>query len=72
MEPNLIGLDDPTNSEATSTDPKELQLEVSFLKKWVTKEEDKNICLEKEKEKATLDVIIERDNLLRRMTSLNE
>ena len=40
------------------------------MKTWVAEEEAKHIHLEKEKEKATLDAIVERDNLLRRMVSL--
>ena len=40
-QPNLIDLDDPINSEATSIDPKELQSEIGFLRKWVVEEEAK-------------------------------
>ena len=72
VEPNLIDLDDPVDSEATSIDPKDLQLEIGFLKKWVAEEEAMCISLEKEKEQATLDAIVERDNLLRIMHALKE
>ena len=40
-QPNLIDLDDPIDSEATSIDPKELQSEIGFLRKWVVEEEAK-------------------------------
>ena len=72
MEPNLIDLDDPTDSKATSIDPKEVQLEIGFFNKWVTKEESKHAHLEKEREQATLEALVERDNLLRRMPNLKE
>ena len=72
METNLIDLDDPANSKATSIDPKEVQSEIAFLKKWVAEEEAKRAHLEKEREKVTLNVIIERDDLLRMMDSLNK
>ena len=71
-EPNLIDLDDHVDLEATSVDPKDFQSKIGFIKKWVAKEEAKCISLEKEKEQATLDAIVERDNLLRRMVSLKE
>ena len=45
IQPNLIDLDDPIELEATSVDPKELQQEIGFLKKWVAKEEAKCISL---------------------------
>ena len=32
-QPNLIDLDDPIDSEATSVDPKELQSNIGLLKK---------------------------------------
>ena len=60
METNLIDLDDPTNSEVTFANPKEVCLEIEVRKKWVVEEEAKHIHLEKEREKATLNVIIER------------
>lgn len=50
MEPNLIDLDDPADSEATSADSKEVQSEIGFLKKWIAEEEAKRIRLEKERE----------------------
>ena len=50
METNLIDLDDPGDSEATSADPKEVQSEIGVLKKWVAEEEAKRIRLEKERE----------------------
>ena len=71
-KPNLIDLDEPIDSEATSIDPKELQSEIGFLKKLIGEEEAKCISLEKEKEQVTLDAIVERDNLLRRMVTLKE
>ena len=49
-QPNLINLDDPIDSKATSVDPKELQSEIGFLRKWVAKEEAKHSHLEKDKE----------------------
>ena len=72
IEPNLIDINDPANSEATSADPKEVRSEIGVLKKWIDEEEAKHIRLEKEKEQATLDAIIERDALLRRMATLKE
>ena len=72
METNLIDLDDLTDLEATSVDPKEVRSEIGILKKWVAKEKTKWIHLEKEKEQATLDTTIERGNLLRRMDALKE
>ena len=72
LQANLIDLGDPIDSKANSIDPKELQSEIGFLKKWIVEEEAKHISLEKEKEKATLDVIVERDNLLRRMVALKK
>ena len=71
-QPNLIDLDDPIDSEATSVDPKKLQSEIGFLKKWVVEEEAKHSHLEKDKERLTLDAIVERDSLLRRMATLKE
>ena len=47
IQPSLIDLDDPIDSKATSIDPKELQSEIGFLKKWVAEEEAKRISLEK-------------------------
>ena len=72
MQPNLIDLDDPIDSEATSIDPKELQLDIGLLKKWVAEEEAKQIRLGKEKAQVILDAIVERDSLLRRMVALKE
>ena len=72
VETNLIDLDDPSNSEATSIDPKEVCSKIEVLKKWVAKEEAKCAHLEKEREQDTLNTIIERDKLLRRMVSLKE
>ena len=72
VEPNLIDLDDPTDSKATSADPKEVHSEIGVMKKWIAEEEAKHIRLEKEREQATLDAIIERDALLRRMAALKE
>ena len=39
-----------SDSEATFVDPKELQLEIGFFRKWVAEEEAKRICSRKEKE----------------------
>ena len=51
-------MDDLVDSKATFVDPKELQLEIGFLRKWVFEEETKHIHLEKDKEKFTLDAIV--------------
>ena len=59
-------MDDPIDSEATFLDPKELQLEIGFLSKWVAKEEAKKIHSRKEKEQVILDAIVERDSLLKK------
>lgn len=72
METNLIDQDDLADSKATFIDPKEVQSKIGFLKKWVAEEEAKCTCLEKQREQATMNAIIERDNLLRRMASLKE
>ena len=71
-QPNLIDLDDPIDSKATFVDPKELQLEIGFLKKWVPKVGTKWVHLGKEKEQIILDAIFERDSLLRRIAALKE
>ena len=72
VETNLIDLDDPVDSEATSIDPKEVYLEIEVLKKWVAEEDAKCIHLEKEREQATMNALIERYNFLRRMAALKE
>lgn len=72
VETNLIDLNDHVDLEATSTDPKEVYSEIEVLKKWGAEEEAKRIHLEKEKEQATVNALIERDNLLRRIVSLKE
>lgn len=72
VEPNLIDLDDPADSETTSANPKEVHSKIGSLKKWIAEEEAKCIHLEKEKEQASLDATIERDALLTRMVSLKE
>ena len=71
-ETNLIDLDDPTDSNATFLDPKEVYSEIGLLKKWVVEEEAKNAHLEKEREQATMNALIERDNFLRRMGALKD
>ena len=45
---------------------------MGFLRKWVIEEEAKWIYSRKEKEQVILDAIVERDSLLRRMSSLKE
>jgi hypothetical protein len=42
------------------------------LKKWVAEEDAKRIHLEKEREQATMNAIIERDSFLIRMATLKE
>lgn len=72
VEINLIDLDDPVDSEATYANPEEVYLEIEILKRRVVREDAKFIHLEKEKEKDTINSLIERDNLLRRMVALKE
>ena len=63
---NLVDL------EVTTTDPKDLFLELVLLRRRVVEEEPKHIRLEKEKEQITLNTLIERDKFLSRMDFLQE
>lgn len=68
---NLMDFDAP-NYEITTTDHEELYPKLVLLRKRVTEEEARHMRLEKDKEKIILNSIIERDNLMRMMTSLQE
>lgn len=69
---NLIDLDDLLDSKASTANLEDLFPELVLLWMRVVEEEAKHIPLEKEKEKITLNTLIERDTLLRRMASLQE
>ena len=70
-EKNLIDLDIiTTDSDDTSVGQNELMDELEVLRKMVAEEESKRLLLEKEKEKATMNALLERDSLLRRMSAL--
>ena len=71
VEKNLLDLDIITiDSDDTSVGQNELMDELEVLRKEVAKEEERCSQLEKEKEKTTMNALLERESLLRRMNTL--
>ena len=58
--------------EATTANLDELLAKVEILRKKVVEEDARCISLEKEKENITMNALIERENLSRRMVTLQE
>ena len=68
---NLMDFD-LVNSKAATKDHEDLFPQLALLRRKVVDEEARCLHLEKEKEKVIMNTIIERDNFLRRMASLQE
>ena len=58
------------DSDDTSIEKNELMDELEVFKKRVAEEEARRLHLEKEKEKTTMNALLERESLLRRMNAL--
>ncbi len=73
IEKKLIDLDTTTvDFDDTTIEHDELMSELEVLRKKVAEEDVKCICLEKEKEKATINALLEREALMRRNATLQE
>ena len=72
-ERNLIDLDvSTTDFDSIFVDPDELMAKLEVLRKKKTKEDVKFLRLEKEKEKITMNTLLERESLQRRMVASKE
>ena len=67
----MIDLDTTTlDSDDTSIEQNELMDELKVLRKKVAEEDARHLHLEKEREKTTMNALLERESLLRRMNAL--
>ena len=66
----LFSNGDCSEFESTIVDPDELMVELEILRNNMAKEDAKFLCLDKEKERITMNALFERKALLKRMTLL--